>query len=62
MVKLLDEMLGSEKMGQLIDSLAQRYEFVLFDSPPLLTVSDALVLSKRLDGAVLVVRGASLER
>jgi tyrosine-protein kinase Etk/Wzc len=57
-----NEMLGSEKMGQLIDSLAQRFEFVLFDSPPILTVSDALVLSQRLDGAVLVVRGGRTSR
>jgi len=57
-----NEMLGSEKMGQLIDSLAQRYEFVLFDAPPLLTISDALVLSQRLDGAVLVVRGGRTSR
>jgi tyrosine-protein kinase Etk/Wzc len=57
-----NEMLGSEKMGQLIDSLAQRYDFVLFDSPPILTVSDALVLSQRLDGAVIVVRGGSTSR
>jgi len=52
-----DEMLGSEKMGHVIDYLAQRYEFVLFDSPPLLTISDAMVLAQRLDGIVLVVRG-----
>lgn len=57
-----NEMLGSEKMGQLIDSLAKHYEFVLFDSPPILTVSDALVLSQRLDGAVLVVRGGRTSR
>jgi capsular exopolysaccharide synthesis family protein len=52
-----NEMLGSEKMGQLIDFLTSRFEFVLFDSPPLLGVSDAVVLAQRLDGVVLVVRG-----
>ncbi len=52
-----NEMLGSEKMGQLIEFLAKRFEFVLFDSPPLLGVSDAVVLAQRLDGVVLVVRG-----
>jgi len=57
-----NEMMGSEKMGRIIDTLAQRYEFVLFDSPPILTVSDAQVLSQRLDGAVLVVRGGSTSR
>jgi len=57
-----NEILGSEKMGRLIDFLAQRYEFVLFDSPPLLTVSDALVLAQRLDGVVLVVRAGKTSR
>jgi tyrosine-protein kinase Etk/Wzc len=57
-----NEMLGSDKMGQLIDFVAQRFEFVLFDSPPLLTISDALVLAHRLDGLVLVVRGGKTTR
>lgn len=57
-----NEMLGSEKMGQLIEFLTKRFEFVLFDSPPLLTVSDALVLAQRLDGVVLVVRGGKTSR
>ena len=52
-----NEMLGSDKMGQVIDLLAQQYEFVLFDSPPLLTVSDAMVLAQRVEGVLLVVRG-----
>ena len=56
------EMLGSEKMGRLIDFLAQRYEFVLFDSPPLLIISDALVLAQRVDGVLLVVRGGKTSR
>ena len=57
-----NEMLGSEKMASLIDYLAQRYDFILFDSPPLLSVSDAMVLTPRVDGVVLVVRANQTSR
>lgn len=57
-----NEMLGSDKMAQLIEFLSNRFEFVLFDSPPLLTVSDSVVLARRLDGAVLVARGGKTTR
>ncbi|MCR4397243.1 MAG: hypothetical protein NUW07_11020, partial [Candidatus Saccharicenans sp.] len=36
--------------------LKQQFDFVLFDSPPILAVSDALVLGKQVDGLILVVR------
>ena len=57
-----NEMLGSEKMGRLMDLLAQRYDFVVFDSPPVLAVSDAMVLARRVDGVLLVVRGGRTSR
>ena len=57
-----NEMLGSEKMGQLIGLLSKRFDFILFDTPPLLQISDALVLSQRLDGVVLVVRGGKTSK
>lgn len=56
------ELLGSEKMTHLMEALAQRYDFVLFDSSPLLSVSDAMILSQRTDGVVLVVRGGKTNR
>ena len=51
------ELLGSEKMGNLIESLKQWFDFILFDSPPVLTVSDAMVLGPKIDGIILVVWG-----
>jgi capsular exopolysaccharide synthesis family protein len=50
------ELLGSEKMAKLIAELRGRFDFILVDTPPMLPVSDALVLGARLDGAILVVR------
>lgn len=51
------ELLGSAQMVQLISSLASTHDFVLFDAPPLLPVTDGAVMS-RLAGATLLVVGA----
>jgi capsular exopolysaccharide synthesis family protein len=50
------EMLGSTQMAELIASLRKRAEMVLIDTPPLLPVTDAAVLARECDGALLVIR------
>ena len=50
------EALLSDKMRAFITFLRQQYDYVLLDSPPLLAISDALVLSKMVDNLILVVR------
>jgi tyrosine-protein kinase Etk/Wzc len=49
------EVLGSNRMKELIAQLKQRYDLVFFDSPPLLAVTDASVLATETDGVVFVV-------
>jgi succinoglycan biosynthesis transport protein ExoP len=56
------ELLGSKKMSDLIDLLKKKHDFILVDTPPMLAVSDAIVLGPRLDGAILVVRGGKTPR
>jgi succinoglycan biosynthesis transport protein ExoP len=56
------ELLGSEKMANLIDLLREPFDFILVDTPPVLAVSDAMVLGPRLNGAILVVRGGKTPR
>ncbi len=51
------ELLGSRAMSRLLADLAATYDVVLIDSPPLLPVTDAAILSK-LVGGTLVVAGA----
>lgn len=51
------ELLGSTAMATLLHQLTSTYDVVLVDSPPLLPVTDAAVLSK-LAGGALVVAGA----
>lgn len=49
------ELLGSSAMERLLTGLRETYDFVILDSPPLLAVTDAAVLSTVADGVVLVV-------
>lgn len=49
------ELLGSEKMNELIAYLRERFSYVIFDVPPVIAVTDACVLVSKLDGVVLVL-------
>lgn len=50
------ELLGSDRMAKLVEALAPGFDYIIFDLPPLTSVSDGLVLSKLLDGMIVVVR------
>lgn len=50
------ELLGSGRMGELVKQWRKQYDFVVIDTPPVLAVSDALVLSRHADSTVFVVR------
>ena len=56
------ELLGSPRMREVLGELRDRFDVVLFDSPPLLAVTDAAVLSTLVDGVILVVRMGTTAR
>ena len=56
------ELLGSPQMASIIDNLAERYDYVIIDSPPILPVTDSVILSRFVDGVVMVVRGSATPR
>lgn len=56
------ELLGSERMTQMIEQVRSEYAFVIFDSPPVMAVTDAVVLAARADGLVLCVHGGETAR
>ena len=56
------ELLASEKMSNFIEQVKSRFDVVIFDSPPIIPVTDAAVLAPKLDGAILVVRSGETER
>ena len=48
--------LGSAQMKEMIAELKQRYDFILFDSPPILGVSDASILASEVDLVMQVIQ------
>jgi capsular exopolysaccharide synthesis family protein len=49
------ELLGSPRMKEVLVRLGERFDHILIDAPPLMPVSDAVVLSTLVDGVVLVI-------
>lgn len=58
------ELIGSKKMSTLVKDLRDRYDdrYVIFDSSPILATTEPSVLTKMVDGIVVVVRADSTER
>ncbi len=56
------ELLASEKMKDVIDALEKEYDYVIYDTPPVLLVTDAAALGKYMNGALLVVRHNKTEK
>jgi len=55
------ELLASKKMEQFISEATQSYDLVVFDTPPVLAVTDAQILANMVDGSILVVRSKHTE-
>lgn len=56
------ELLNSGNMERLLNEVANRYDYILLDTPPVLSVSDAAILSGRADGVVFVVRHERIKK
>jgi len=53
------ELLNSDEMKALVANVAQKYDYILIDTPPALQLVDAVVLSPVVNGIVLVIKYAS---
>ena len=56
------ELLSSDRMKELMRLVTERYDHVLIDSPPLLYVTDSVILSTLVEGVILVVHGGKSTR
>lgn len=56
------ELLHSQRFGELVREALERYDRVIFDSPPLGAVTDAAVLAPQLDAALVVIKAHSTTR
>ncbi len=52
---LASELLASQKMIDLLQQCRDEYDYILVDSPPLLSVTDASILATRVDGTILCI-------
>ena len=57
-----NELLQSRSMDQLLDRLHARYDLIVIDTPPVLAVSDAAVLSTRAGGALVIAAAGRARR
>jgi polysaccharide biosynthesis transport protein len=55
-------LLASQEMAALLEKVAGRFEFVIIDSPPVLAVTDAAILSGLVDGVLLVTASGASSR
>jgi capsular exopolysaccharide synthesis family protein len=56
------ELLASKMMEKFIESAVSQYDIVLFDTPPVIAVTDAAVLAPNVDGAILIIRSGGTSR
>lgn len=55
-VRNSSELLSSTRMGKILTTLKEEYDYLIIDSPPILSLADMNILSKLVDGLILVVR------
>jgi len=56
------ELLNSTRMTEFIAEIREEYDMVLFDSPPVLQVTDAAILGKRLEGTLMIYKAGDIPR
>lgn len=49
------ELLGSNRMAELLEEMKSSYDLIIFDTPPVLAVTDSQVLASETDGVILVI-------
>ncbi|MCP2194519.1 polysaccharide biosynthesis tyrosine autokinase [Williamsia deligens] len=56
------ELVGTQRAGQALEEVRRSFEYVIVDAPPVLPVTDAVVLSRWVDGVLVVVRSGATRR
>jgi len=56
------EVLSSEQARKVLAALRDKYDLIIIDSPPIVPVSDPLILSEMSDGVIIVTKGGATSR
>lgn len=54
------ELLGSDRMSELLAELSARFDYVLVDTPPIMPVTDAAVMASKVDGVIMVIESGNV--
>lgn len=55
------ELLGSEQMKNVLQRAKEQYDYVLIDTPPVMPVTDALIVSRFVDGMIFVIASSEVK-
>ncbi|MGN4126119.1 CpsD/CapB family tyrosine-protein kinase [Lysinibacillus sphaericus] len=55
------ELLASKKLDSVMEELKKEFDIIIFDAPPILSVTDAQILSNKCDGTLLIVNSGAVE-
>ena len=56
------ELLASKKMEKILETMKAQYDIILFDTPPVMAVTDAPIISTKVDGMLMVVKSYSTDK
>lgn len=56
------ELLISKRMDNLIERLKEEFQYIIFDSPPVLSVTDSTILSSKLNTIILVIQASKTNK
>lgn len=56
------ELLNSQRMHQVCETLSETFDLIIFDTPPVLTVADATILSTMVNGVLIIVDAGNTRR
>lgn len=56
------ELLGSNQMTQLFEEASAKFDLILFDAPPILSVTDSQILSNKCDATIFVINAGQAQK
>lgn len=56
------ELLSSKTMDQFIETVKEKFDIIIFDAPPVLSVTDAQILSNKCEGTLLIINSGIAEK
>ena len=56
------ELLSSDRMHEIVDEMAEKYDYILVDVPPVNAVADVCIIANKLDGVLYLVRSNKAEK